>query len=455
MKRNILIVSLIILLCACSKQDEWLDKKSNKADIVPKTLADFQALMDNDTRMNTQYPSLAIIGSDNIYMPLDVWQARANASERNAYLWKADLYEGEVGSDYINSYMKVAYSNIVLEGLEIIPDKTSGAYNLAKGSALFYRAFAFYALAAEFALPYTADNLNKPGIALREETDVNKIIPRSAIKATYDKIIGDLLTALPLLPDLQVITTRPSKAAVYGVLARVYLAMEDYANAYDSANKALQLQSSLINFNTLSKTATYPFPTYQAKNPEVIFYATGLNYGSLSTTNLQVPLEFYNQYASADLRKTLFYNSIPARTTFKGYYSGLNGSVFYGVATNELFLIRAEAAARGNKILQAMSDLNTLLKTRWSASATYVDLTATNETEALQHILRERRKELPYTATLRWEDLKRLNRDSRFAVTLTRVHDNVTYTLPPNDRRYVLPFPDDEILLNGITQNER
>ena len=41
--------------------------------------------------------------------------------------------------------------------------------------------------------------------------------------------------------------------------------------------------------------------------------------------------------------------------------------------------------------------------------------------------------------------------DPRFAVTLTRKLNNDTYTLPPNDARYVLPIPQQEIdVTNGV-----
>lgn len=455
MKKIILIVCAILIMQSCHKQDEWLDIKSNKADIIPTTLNDFQALLDNNTIMNTNYPALGILGSDNLFLSLNVWQSAFNAVERNSYVWLTDIYEGENSSDWLYQYQKVAYANIVLEGLEKMADKNSIPFKTVKASALFYRAFAFYALAVQFSEPYNQTNLAKRGIVLRYETDVNKIVPRSSIKETYDKIITDLNIALTDLPSLQTITTRPSKAVVYGLLARIYLAMEDYPNAYHNANEALKLYSTLINLRTLNSSATYPFPTYQNKNPEVILYATMVNYGITATTRMQVAQDLYNQYLGGDLRKLVFYNNNSTGTFFKGYYTGTSGGAFYGIATNELFLIRAEAAARTNKVSEAMNDLNTLLRTRWITVAAYIDLTAATEFEALQHILRERRKELPFTASLRWEDLRRLNTDSRFAITLTRELNGKTYTLEPNDKRYVYPIPDNEIRLNGIEQNQR
>ncbi|WP_199117789.1 RagB/SusD family nutrient uptake outer membrane protein [Pedobacter sp. ASV28] len=454
MKRTVLTIFVIICLVSCKKQDRWLDVKSNKADIVPTTLTDFQALLDNDLIMNDNYPGLGILGSDNLFLALNAWQS-GNATERNSYLWASDIFEGASSADWSSQYQKVAYANIVLEGLEKVQDKTSIAYKTIRASALFYRAFAFYSLAALFSPPYNSANLAKPGIVLRLGSDVNKTVPRSTVKETYDKIISDLNAALPDLPNLQTITTKPSKAVVYGLLGRIYLAMGDYPNAYINSNEALKLYSVLINFNTLNAAATYPFPTFQNKNAEVIFYATAVGYASFIASRIQVTPDIFNEYQIADLRRSLFYNANVNGTFFRGYYSGRNGYIFSGIATNELFLIRAEAAARTNRVQEAMTDLNNLLKTRWSSSSTYLDLSATNETEALQHILRERRKEMPFTASLRWEDLRRLNTDQRFATVLTRQLNNQTYTLEANSVKYVYPIPNIEIRINGVEQNER
>lgn len=92
-----------------------------------------------------------------------------------------------------------------------------------------------------------------------------------------------------------------------------------------------------------------------------------------------------------------------------------------------------------------MKDLNNLLQTRWKVG-TYINLTAANADTALGLILNERRKELCFRG-LRWTDLKRLNKDDRFKVTITRSLNGQTYTLLPNSLRYVLPIDDKEILL--------
>jgi|GEM_PF-4553715 len=61
MKKYMILLATLALF-SCKKQDKWLDVKSNKADIVPVTLDDFQALMDNDAVMNANYPGFGPAG---------------------------------------------------------------------------------------------------------------------------------------------------------------------------------------------------------------------------------------------------------------------------------------------------------------------------------------------------------------------------------------------------------
>ncbi len=105
-----------------------------------------------------------------------------------------------------------------------------------------------------------------------------------------------------------------------------------------------------------------------------------------------------------------------------------------------------------------MNDLNTLLINRWkvdpvTGKTTYTSQTASDEKEALDKILLERRKELLYRG-LRWTDIKRLNKLGA-NISLTRIINGQTFTLPPKDLRFALPIPEDVISLSGMEQNKR
>ena len=157
-------------------------------------------------------------------------------------------------------------------------------------------------------------------------------------------------------------------------------------------------------------------------------------------------------YHPDDLRLPLYY-----QLNTRGYYSIKRGYTrslyaFTGLATDELYLIKAECAARRDDVPAAQTYLNELLVHRFR-TGTYTPLSFSNGEDALTHVLRERRKELVWRG-LRWQDLKRLNREGH-NITLTRQVNGITYTLPPNDPRYVFPIPDDEIALSDIQQNIR
>ena len=228
--------------------------------------------------------------------------------------------------------------------------------------------------------------------------------------------------------------------------------MGDYLSAQLYADKSLSLYKALIDFNTLSATATVPFPAYPG-NSEVIYYSLGALPTSFTNTNPITDSILYQSYAANDLRKTIFYKINAGLPLFKGFYGGTTNSTFSGIATNEVYLIRAEANARLGNAASAIADLNTLLVKRWK-TGTFVPFTAANADDALAKIVAER-KEIPFNAITRWEDLRRLNTDTRFAVTLTRQLNGVFYTLPPNDKKYTLPLPDDEVRLSGLQQNPR
>jgi hypothetical protein len=206
--------------------------------------------------------------------------------------------------------------------------------------------------------------------------------------------------------------------------------------------------SALQNFNDL----TLKLPLYSSFSPEDIYHTTFNGYTTLVTGLVDTNL--YNSYNANDLRLKFYFYYDGGEGGYIGlYHRDFKRNYYDGIATNEIFLTRAECYARGGYVTAALSDLNTLLANRF-VTGTYVPYSTSNADSALAIILIERRKELWLTG-VRWTDLRRLNKDPRFAVTLSRILNGITYTLPPNDPRYALPIPDNEIELSGIQQNER
>lgn len=458
MKRySCLIIIISILFYSCRKEEEWFDVKSTKSDVVPATLKDFQALLDNSTLMNTNYPSLGMLSADNFYITYTTWQAAGNPIERNGYLWQPDIFQGS-SADWAPHYSIIIYANVVLEGIDKLGSEgTNPEGNAIKGSALFLRAQAFFNLAQLFAKPYDPSSaVTDPGIPLKLNSDVNAMADRGSVKDTYDQIQKDLSEALTLLPASPQYQTRPGQAAAQLLLARVLVDRKQYADAKAACDASLSISNAVIDYNTLTASAALPFSVYP-NNKEVIFWAQGELFGITSAVGSRgiVDTTLYNSYAANDLRKTVFY-AVPNTTGqvfFKGHYTGSN-MPFAGLAVNETYLLRAECLARTGNTAGALADLNALLSKRWK-TGTYQPLQASTPDQALQYIVTERRKEFPFTGNLRWMDLRRFNQEPAFARTLKRVLNNTTYTLLPNDKLYVMPIPDIEIKLSGIAQNSR
>jgi hypothetical protein len=117
-------------------------------------------------------------------------------------------------------------------------------------------------------------------------------------------------------------------------------------------------------------------------------------------------------------------------------------------------LINAESNARLGNLPASMDMLNKLLSKRY-ITGSFTPLDAASTDEAIDTIISERRKELPFTGNLRWQELRRLNTEPARSVTLTRLLNGTVYKLPPADNRYVYPIPPDEVKLSGLQQNPR
>jgi hypothetical protein len=287
------------------------------------------------------------------------------------------------------------------------------------------------------------------GIPILTNSSISQTPVRATVAATYTQIENDLMAASHLLPITPLYKTRPSLPATYAMLARMYLSKSDYSHALLYADSSLNLSDSLMNFNNLDTTASWPIMLF---NKEVVFHANLILYSEFIPSNFIVDSLLYSSYSPNDLRKSVFFTLNAGYETFRGQYGG---SYYYfgGLATDELYLIRAECYARGGDVIDAMADLNSLLVTRWR-TGTFVPYTAVNATDALNQILTERRKEL-ICRGVRWTDLRRLNMEPTYSIALTRNLNGFLYTLPPNSIDYTLPIPVQETQVSNIQQNPR
>lgn len=452
-KRLLLIVLIIsVQLLSCKK---FLDKKSDTSLVVPETIEDMQALLDDiDIMNNLQTPSYGEASANDYYVSESNYD-RFGRNVKDAYMWRN--FDYKYPNDWADGYNPVFNANLCLEAIEkvSITDQNKAAWENVKGSALFFRAYYYLHLAWTFAKVYDESTAASDlGIVLRTGTNFNIRSQRATVKETYDSIISDATRAIEYLGEQPLNVYRPSKAAAYGLLARIYLSMRKYEEALENSDLSLQLKETLMDFNgdpdINSLTGNVTFKSFPF-NKEVLFFTSMTqNYTSRHPLYGRIDTLLYASYATDDLRRKAYFRSQTGQR-FKGSYVGDQNNLFTGIATDEMLITRAECYARNGMTTEAMTDLNTLLKKRWSNLVPYPEITAIDAAEALDKILVERRKELLMRG-LRWMDIKRLNKEGKNIVPV-RIMKGETVNLPVNDNRYALPLPKDIIDQTGMQQN--
>lgn len=442
---------LLFFLLAVTSCKKYLDAKADNSLVTPSKISDLQGILDDNYIMNLNTPGFGETSSDDYFISVPDYYSLGDI-DRKAYTWRLTDYT--YGNDWNASYSAVYNSNYCIENIEKIktalPDVAK--WNNVKGSALFFRAYYFLNLVWEYGKAYDdQSSASDLGIVLRLGSDFNVKSARATVKESYGQVIADIRAAIPLLPDHPSHVMRPSKAAGYGLLARAFLTMRKYDSAYKYSDLSLNIKNDLLDYNSSKVNASGAIP-FLPFNPEIIFYTTQTgNYTAKGQPYALIDSTLYESYQSNDLRKKIFFFPNNGFHSFKGHYSGSANIFFSGLATDEMFLIRAECSARKGNIADAMDDLNKLLINRWDAG-TFLPLAASTRQDALDMILAERRKELTQRG-LRWIDIKRLNKEDAI-ITPQRVLDSQTYILNPNSGRYALPLPADIIAITGISQNE-
>ncbi len=459
MKSTTYLILLYVLLVfgSCKKQDEFLNAKPNDALIIPTKLEDYELLLYNESLFNTTSSTILDVVSSDEYYVTDAWfNGLPNQTDKNAFSYAKEIYSNETNPEWDGAYSQIYYCNTILEGIEKlkISDDKKDLYNRVKGQALFLRAFAYFNLAQVYTLPYDSSKATTLlGLPIRVSSDINIKVGRSNLEESYQRILTDLQTALPLTPVITPFPTQPSKTAINALLAKVYLSMGKYALSFQYADAALALNNSLTDYNTLVPTNTYLSSTYL---PEVV-YATGKGSRFItlfSAGGTRVDTTLFSLYNTNDLRKSLLYVTSNSNLIFRGSYLKASSIYFGGLATDELFLTRAECLARSGNTAAALTDLNALYQKRWKNTVAFIPLTATSASDALQKILLERRKELPFRGA-RWMDVRRLNTEGIYTTTFIHGVNGAKYMIGPKDPRFALPLPDQEIKLTGVQQNPR
>jgi tetratricopeptide (TPR) repeat protein len=452
MKKYLIYIGILsTLLTSC---DNYVDIKT-EGKLIPEETVNYRYLLQGAGTFNRTY-SLVDVAADDVVMR-DDHAAYFNKYYSSAYYkpflktykWSDEIYAtGETDSDMNSLYAALYTCNVIISEVMTSKNGTDAERLAIKGEAQVHRAFIFLTLVNVFGKAYDpATATTDLGIPLLTKPTVTDNITRASVKEVYDLIIKDLTEAIA--SGLKPVQTGrnvayPSKAAAYGLLARTNLYMGNYAEALQNAESALALQNSLLNLEDYQSLGDYSWPrTYQ--DPEIMLSKESSAY-MYSPLVLSFSDEFLNTFDTRDLRYQLYTRPLSVMT----YGSLTQGRAYCkeslsgdarnaGPTVPEMYVIKAECEARAGNAGTAMNTINTLRKKRFKASD-YTDLTAVDANDALLKVLAERRRELMGRGGFRWADLKRLNKDPRFAKTITRTYLTESFTIEPNGNRYEFPF---------------
>lgn len=451
MKNCIFLILLAgpFILQSCEK---YLDLKPDAAIAVPETIEDVRGLLNDVSNLNVFASSLLENGTDDYYLD-DNSLKNISETDRGMYLWKKDYPALDLSGDWYNAYRAVMTVNVVLEALDRISVGDEAEKRIMRGQALFTRALAHYCEALVYTEIGRRGSDSKPGIPIRLTSDYAVVSQRGTVAENVAAILKDLNEALELLPETSTLKVKPTKAAAYALLSRIYLSFMEYDVAEKYAEAALKLYSRVTDLNTLDLESMNPFPI---GHDEIIYAVYGVTGNLLLQNNANVSHMLYGQYEANDLRKkAYFYDKGNGHIGLKGNYPGVFSTLFFGLTTDELFLNAAECAARRGDINKAAEQLNRMLTYKWRLG-TYTPITFSSTEQAIDQILKERRKELIFRG-VRWSDIKRLNGEKGREIVLQRRDDNgnVIAELQPNDSRYYYLIPDEVIRQTGMPQNIR
>ncbi|NML41145.1 RagB/SusD family nutrient uptake outer membrane protein [Chitinophaga sp. G-6-1-13] len=428
MKKIWTIALITVCSSACNK---FLDVKP-KGVIIPEKLTDFEGLL-NSQKMMLSFPEALMYCTDDYY---GVYNEQEKSMQANAYYWQPNIDVNDQISPAIwgSGYEIIYRANVIINNVMKATESSEQQRRQILGEGMAARAEAYFNMLTAFAKAYNPATANSdPGLPLVTSTNVTTQIPqRSSVQTTLDSVIHDLQLAVTMLPEQNINRYRCTKYAACGMLSRIYLYIGNYGEADRFADSALKARHELLNYNNFESSNDFPVNDF---NPEVLWQRGCDNYmipsGMLYSDTLR------SLFREGDLR----YSYLTENTQEGVVRTIANGSANFGITFPELYLTRAEVAARKGNIPAAMDFVNFLRKTRFEKD-NYTPSSAATQEEALDIVLAERRRELAFSGQ-RWMDMKRLDRDGRMPAIkrVNRETGAVITVLEPNSRHYTFQIP--------------
>lgn len=487
MKKIFAIVSIALLLASCA----------DFTDLKPKGMNMLSSADELELLLNTEIRDFNRI-FDFYMLPGDVLPApvgnianmlSAPTPSRNAILvsWDesnvkrlAELTASD--DDYTKLFGFVGQvANPILASVGFATGDAAKIQQI-KAEALCLRAWAEFLLVNKYAAAYrpaTADNT--PGVPyLMEDWDISIPPEKWSVGSVYEQIIKDCDEAIALdaLPFKNVNQMRWSKACPYAIKALALMSMQDFEGAEAAAREAVRINGAVSNYWSAPLTGTrmpYMPPMipcqYVNRLPfaceEDLFHTyTELNFTLLRTPEFEAKLEAGHSALVRMPTGMMLFGNNPTMgmgmamcglpySDIGGMGTGAGASWnTFGLKTTHQYLILAECAIRKDRIDEAMGYLDQIRVNRIDPEV-YAPLrgAVTGKEAAIAHLKQTAMGENAYSAfhfifCKRWSQLDDMKE------TFTRTLVGQTFTLTPDSKLWVFPFPGNARDNNpNLTQN--
>lgn len=520
MKNNIILLIFALSSFFYSCDDMLNEVPSKQKDIVPTDVSHLEGIFANHGYKLTSMGVVMLMSDD--YIPLKTIHnknSRAFGSSDAQFhvTWNSKniaLSSRDRELPWEKAYKNIFTANTVLSYISDVKG-TDAEKKQVRADALFWRAYEHFTLVSTFCLPYKKDGSadDELGIPIQDRPSLSHFPGRGTLKGTYNFILNDLKEAEKTLKDIPLVMGstgtskqwRSSAPALYALLAKVYLTIGDYENAGEYAQKAISNKGAaeLVDYKTemsyaqdalnqefdivISKDETIKETVYLPKFANTDWHIYDWN----ETLYKREASEPYNDLwlvPSEDLMNIYGTNEVERENdlrwkylfvenysyTNENYRGNISGDTYtpnekipvfrgmdnIGPTLGEMYLIKAECQARANDFKAAEQTINILRDYRFAADASNRDVTFNSVEDAIQKILNERRREMPFIA--RWYDMKRIAANGEFSYLpdnvsreFYEVHANgvdgskpMTYTFSPQDDylKFAIPISNKEII---------
>ena len=478
LKYYILTISTLMLAASCEKY----------TDITPKGVSMLENTTELEMLLNCEYYGDESSDTKNLVqgciyaysnIPNTINQAQLS---RSAIIFsrdetKMDRYAELTPSDneynaWFNYVGKIA--NPIIQKV----DESNGEERLKKqikAEAYCMRAWAEFLAVNKFAKGYNPSTADKDGgvAYLKEDWDILQPTLKETVADVYKMCLEDVDAAINLgsLPAIPVNKCRWGLGAAYALKAYLCANMQQWDEVINAADQALAVNKKQADYYsqeyTKITTGYFAGGTYPCVNRpritccEDYFTSDGYVMG-LVTNEFAASIEPGNYVTNRVTSVEMMYDYY--MTGADAFGLGMQGACyvydfdygwnFYGFTVSQMYLLKSEAAIHKNNLDEAMRCLDQVRQYRIDPSV-YAPKTGavTNATEAMAALKATARAENVFSYWL-FVDQKRWNQVAGWEDTLSTLIGDKTYTLAPNSKMWIFPFPKNVVNANpNMTQN--